>query len=153
MTFPKLNLPPVDLRLRQNKEGRTLVFDPLRRRFVTLTAEEWVRQHFVRFLMDDRGFPCALLGNEVGVTVGGVARRCDSVLFSREGGLPRVIIEYKAPHVAISQEVFTQIQSYNSVLRADYLVVSNGLRHFCCHMDYERQTVTFLPQIPHYRDL
>lgn len=153
MTFPKLNLPPVDLRLRQNKEGRTLVFDPLRRRFVTLTAEEWVRQHFVRFLMDDRGFPGALLGNEVGVTVGGVARRCDSVLFSREGGLPRVIVEYKAPHVAISQEVFTQIQSYNSVLRADYLVVSNGLRHFCCHMDYERQTATFLPQIPHYRDL
>lgn len=153
MTFPKLNLPSVELRLRQNSAGRTLVFDPLRRRFVTLTAEEWVRQHFVHFLMTDRGYPSALLGNEVGLTVGGVARRCDSVLFSRQGGEPRVIVEYKAPHIAISQEVFTQIQSYNSVLRADYLIVSNGLRHFCCRMDYSRHCATFLPHIPHYRDL
>lgn len=153
MSFPPLNLPKAPLRLRTSRTGRTMVFDPLRKRYVTLTAEEWVRQHFVHFLVNERHFPPALLGNEVGVSVGGVLRRCDSVLFDREGGTPRVVIEYKAPHVGISREVFAQIQSYNSVLRADYLIVSNGLEHFCCHIDYQHFQVRFLPEIPHYSQL
>jgi hypothetical protein len=91
--------------------------------------------------------------NEVTIDVGGVSRRSDTVLYRREGGTPRMIIEYKAPDVEITQEVFNQISSYNSVLHAEYLVVSNGLRHFCCHLDYESQQYRFLPEIPAYSDL
>lgn len=153
MNFPTLQLPEAPLRLRRSDTGRSLVFDPLRRRYVTLTAEEWVRQHFVHYLTAHLGYPSALLANEIGVEVGGVSRRCDSVLFSREGGVPRLIVEYKAPQVPITQEVFLQIQSYNSVLRAEYLVVSNGLRHFCCRVDYATQRIIFLPQVPRYETL
>lgn len=153
MNFPTLQLPQAPLRLRRNAEGRPLVFDFLRNRYVTLTAEEWVRQHFVHYLTVHLGYPSALLANEVGVEVGGVSRRCDSVLFSREGGVPRLIVEYKAPQVPITQEVFLQIQSYNSVLRAEYLVVSNGLRHFCCKIDYDLQRVSFLSEVPRYDEL
>lgn len=153
MSFPQLNLPPTTLRVRKNKQGRPLVFDPLRKRYVTLTAEEWVRQHFVAFLIHVLGYPSGLLANEISISVGGVNRRCDSVLFARDGGTPRLIIEYKAPQVVITQDVFTQIQSYNSVLKVDYLIVSNGLQHFCCHIDYLTQKVIFLHEIPYYDEL
>jgi hypothetical protein len=85
--------------------------------------------------------------------VGGVSRRCDTVLYAREGGVPRLIVEYKAPQVTITESVFTQVQSYNSVLRADYLIVSNGIQHFCCRIDYVMHRVQFLPEIPRYEDL
>lgn len=153
LPFPQLQLPVPELRLRKNAEGRVQVYDELRKRFVTLTAEEWVRQHFVSFLVKHRGYPMGLLANEVGVNVGGVSRRCDTVLFAREGGMPRMIVEYKAPQVAITEGVFTQVQSYNSVLRADYLVVSNGRQHYCCRVNYEEQRIEFLRDIPFYKDL
>ena len=140
--FPPLNLPTPALRLRKTADGRPQVYDGLRKRFVTLTAEEWVR-----------GFPQGLLANEVGVNVGGVSRRCDTVLYAREGGVPRLIVEYKAPQITITESVFTQVQSYNSVLRADYLIVSNGIQHFCCRIDYAKHRVQFLPEIPRYEDL
>ena len=100
-----------------------------------------------------KGYPAALLGNEVGLKVGGVSRRCDSVLYHRDGGRPRAIIEYKAPSVPITQQVFTQIASYNSVLRADYLFVTNGINHYCCHIDYEAGNVEYLREIPAYTEL
>lgn len=152
-TFPILNLPAASLHVKTGQTGRQLVYDPLRRRFVTLTAEEWVRQHFVHFLVSERGFPPALMANEVGVNVGGVTRRCDSVLFARADAAPRVIIEYKAPHIGITEAVFRQVESYNSILHADYLIVSNGLRHFCCYFDYANNRTQFLPDIPHYHQL
>ena len=130
-----------------------MIYDFLRRRFVALTPEEWVRQHFTHFLVEHRHYPAALLGNEITVQLNGVARRCDSVLYSRDGGRPRMIVEYKAPDVPVTQAVFTQISAYNSVLRADYLVVSNGLAHYCCRMDYEQNKVEFLPEIPFYEEL
>ena len=147
-----LNLPPVTLKT-QTSGAQTSVFDFLRRRYVRLTPEEWVRQHFTHFLVEHRHYPAALLGNEITVQLNGVARRCDSVLYSRDGGRPRMIVEYKAPDVPVTQAVFTQISAYNSVLRADYLVVSNGLAHYCCRMDYERQKAEFLPEIPFYEEL
>ena len=130
-----------------------MIYDFLRRRFVALTPEEWVRQHFTHFLVEHRHYPAALLGNEITVQLNGVARRCDSVLYSRDGGRPRMIVEYKAPEVPVTQAVFTQISAYNSVLRADYLVVSNGMAHYCCRMDYEQNKVEFLPEIPFYEEL
>ena len=147
-----LNLPSFNIKTKV-QGGRTLVFDFLRRRYVTLTPEEWVRQHFVHFLVEHKGYPAALLGNEVGLKVGGVSRRCDSVLYHRDGGRPRAIVEYKAPSVPITQQVFTQIASYNSVLRADYLFVTNGINHYCCHIDYEAGNVEYLREIPAYPEL
>ena len=147
-----LNLPPVSLKTKNTGE-RIMVFDFLRRRYVALTPEEWVRQHFVHFLVDRKGYPAALLANEVSLCVGGAARRCDTVLYRREGGAPRLIVEYKAPHVAITEKVFTQISSYNSVLRADYLIVTNGMSHYCCRMDYARCSYVFLPDVPDFGEL
>lgn len=148
-----LNLPPGDLRLSADAQGNTLIFDPLRRKNLILTPEEWVRQHFVHFLINHLGYPPALMANEVGVTLNGLTRRCDTVVWNRTDASPLVIIEYKAPTVEITAAVFDQIARYNMVLRAPYLIVSNGLRHFCCHLDPAAHTYTFLPNLPPYSDL
>ena len=147
-----LNLPTCELKIRDQK-GIAQIFDFLRRRYLRLTPEDWVRQHFTHYLVEHKNFPSALLANEVTINVGGVARRCDSVLYHRVGGRPRVIVEYKAPHIQITQAVFQQIYSYNSVLHADYLIVSNGLVHYCCHVDYEKMQVNYLRDIPSYEEL
>lgn len=147
-----LNLPPFKIKTIE-KNGRTAIYDFLRRRYITLTPEEWVRQHFTHFLIEHKGYPAALLANEVSLNIGGTTRRCDSVLYHHNGGRPRVIIEYKAPYIAITQNTFTQIASYNSQLKADYLIVSNGLVHYCCYMDYENNKVIYLQEIPDYHSL
>ena len=147
-----LNLPTFQIKT-THRNGRTQIYDFLRRRYVMLTPEEWVSQHFTHFLVDHLGYPAALLGNEVTIDVGGVARRCDTVLYRREGGTPRLIVEYKAPDIPISEHVFNQISAYNSVLRADYLIVSNGVEHYCCHLDYVHRTAEFLPGIPRHAEL
>ena len=147
----ELNLPPFDLRLRDN-DGHRQVLDVLRRRYVALTPEEWVRQHFVHFLIEHKGYPMGLLANEVELRVGGKRLRCDTILYDRTMK-PQMIVEYKAPDVSITQRVFDQVSTYNLLLHVDYLIVSNGRRHYCCRMDYERQGYTFLHDIPHYTDL
>lgn len=152
MSLPPLNLPPAPLRLRQGAE-REEVWCSLRHRFVALTPEEWVRQHFVHFLTEHRGYPAALMGNEMSIRVGNTTRRCDTILYNKEGGTPRAVMEYKAPTVAITQAVFTQISSYNSVLRTDYLFVSNGLQTIVCHIDKAAHAYCFLPDVPHYEEL
>lgn len=151
--YPVLNLPPAELRIRPRPDGSQEVFDFLRRRYVKLTPEEWVRQHFVHFLVEHKHFPAGLLGNEVSLTLHGATRRCDSLLFDQKGARPRLIVEYKAPTVPVTQEVFAQIQAYNSVLRADYLIVSNGLTHYVCHLDYDARKADFLTDIPDYSEL
>lgn len=148
----QLNLPPFNIKVAK-REGQTTIYDFLRHRYLRLTPEEWVRQHFTHFLVEHKGYPTALLANEVTIDVNGVARRCDSVLYKAAGGMPRMIIEYKAPHIHITQSVFQQIYSYNSVLRADYLIVSNGINHYCCHVDYDNMRVDFLKDIPNYIEL
>lgn len=148
----QLNLPPFNIKVAE-REGQTTIYDFLRHRYIRLTPEEWVRQHFTHFLVEHKGYPTALLANEVTINVNGVARRCDSVLYKAAGGMPRMIIEYKAPHIHITQSVFQQIYSYNSVLRADYLIVSNGINHYCCHVDYDNMRVDFLKDIPNYIEL
>lgn len=148
----QLNLPPFNIKVAE-REGQTTIYDFLRHHYIRLTPEEWVRQHFTHFLVEHKGYPTALLANEVTIDVNGVARRCDSVLYKAAGGMPRMIIEYKAPHIHITQSVFQQIYSYNSVLRADYLIVSNGINHYCCHVDYDNMRVDFLKDIPYYIEL
>lgn len=146
-----LNLPAAPLRTQQ-KDGRMQVFDVLRRRFVALTPEEWVRQHFIHYLINYKGYPAALLGNEVPLKVGLMQKRCDSVLYGNNTK-PVMIIEYKASHVNITQKVFDQICRYNITMRVPYLIVSNGLQHYCCHVDYEKGTYSFLADVPSYEEL
>lgn len=148
-----LNLPPRELRLGVDAAGHTCVFDPLRRKSVVLTPEEWVRQHFVAFLIAELGYPPALMANEVGVRLNGLQRRCDTVVWNRTDASPLVILEYKAPSVEITAQVFDQIARYNMVLLAPYLIVTNGLRHFCCRLDADSRTYSFLREIPPYASL
>ncbi len=147
----QLNLPSYAIQLGGTRE-KPEVFDFLRRRYVALTPEEWVRQHFVHWLVEEKGYPKGLLGNEIALQCGSKRLRCDSVLYDRQKR-PMMILEYKAPTVALTQQVFDQIASYNHLLHVDYLTVSNGLQHYCCRMDYERQCYTLLPDIPDYGDL
>ncbi|MBO4984887.1 MAG: type I restriction enzyme HsdR N-terminal domain-containing protein [Bacteroides sp.] len=146
-----LNLPTFNVKLSE-REGKTFIFDSLRRRYVTLTPEEWVRQHFVHFLIEQKGYPAAWLANEVTLQLNGTRKRADTVLY-RSDLSARMIVEYKAPEVEITQRVFDQIMRYNQVLRVDYLIVSNGIRHFCCHIDYQRNSYSFLQEIPRYEEL
>ena len=143
-----LNLPKYETKICE-RDGKLQIFDPLRKYHVALTPEEWVRQHFVNFLIESRGFPAALMANEVAITVNGMKRRCDTVVYDKQLQ-PRVIVEYKAPTVKITKEVFAQISRYNLTLKVDYLIVSNGLQHFCCRMDYPNNSYTFLQEIPEY---
>lgn len=144
----QLNLPPFDMKLSGTRE-RMKVFDILRRRYVALTPEEWVRQHFVNYLINHLGYPAPLLANEVQLTVGEKHLRADTVLFSRDMR-PRMIVEYKAPSVAITPDVFNQIAAYNTLLHVDYLVVSNGVEHYCRRIDYTTGQAVSLDNIPTY---
>ena len=147
----EINLPPYEIKLRE-QDGKRQIFDFLRRKYVSLTPEEWVRQHFVNYLLNHKGYPKGLLANEVELRVGEKKLRCDTLLYNK-GLQPQMIIEYKAPDIELTQRVFDQITVYNFLLRVDYLVVSNGLQHYCCRMDYEHQSYTFLQDIPGYAAL
>ena len=147
----QLNLPPYEIKIRET-DGRRTILDILRRKYVALTPEEWVRQHFVHFLIEQKGYPTTLLANEVQLNVGNKLLRADSVLYGSDLH-PRMIIEYKAPTVSITQKVFDQISVYNMLLKVDYLVVSNGINHYVCKMNYENQKYFFLREIPEYKDL
>ena len=146
-----LNLPSFTVKIQQ-RNGKNLIFDPLRKKYVALTPEEWVRQHFTHFLTDHKGYPKGLLANEIQLDLNGTKKRCDTVLFNKDLSA-RMIVEYKAPHIAITQAVFDQITRYNMVLKVDYLIVSNGINHYCCKIDYQSMSYSFLPDIPSYTDL
>ena len=147
----RLNLPPFEIKLRGTK-AQPQIFDILRKKYIALTPEEWVRQHFVHFLVEHKGYPAALMANEIQLKVGEKTLRADSVLYSRDLK-PRMIIEYKAPHIPITQKVFDQISIYNMLLHVDYLVVSNGLQHYICKLDYNDKKYLFLEYIPDYKEL
>ena len=146
-----LNLPKTDLKI-IIKEEKQLVFDILRRKFVALTPEEWVRQLFVHHLIRDKGYPAECIGNEISLTLNGTRKRCDSVVYD-QNAQPAMIIEYKSPDVEITQQVFDQISRYNIKLRVKWLVVSNGVHHYCCHVDYDSGTCQFVEDIPPYSDI
>lgn len=148
-----MNLPEYEnIKLRMAQNGKHEVLDVLRQRFVTLTPEEWVRQHFVHFLISHRGYPAALMANEVELAVGDKRLRCDSVLFDRERR-PRMIIEYKAESIPVTEKVLRQVATYNMLLHVDYLMVSNGNTHLCLHYNATEGRWQCLPDIPYYKDL
>lgn len=147
----KLNLPNFEIKLKGTKE-KPFIWDILRCKYVAVTPEEWVRQHFVHFLVEHKNYPSTLLANEIKLGVGDKTLRADTVLYSRQL-TPRMIIEYKAPHIPITQKVFDQISIYNMLLHVDYLIVSNGLQHYICKMDYDGKKYLFLEDIPDYKEI
>ena len=147
----RLNLPQYEIKIGE-KDGKRRIFDFLRRKYVALTPEEWVRQHFTHFLVEHKGYPKGLMGNEVELHIGDKRLRCDTILYNKQGK-PQMIIEYKAPNIQIQQKTFDQISVYNLLLHVDYLIVSNGLQHYCCKMDYDNQKYLFLQDIPDYENL
>jgi len=130
-------------------EGTTQVFDAVRKKYLVLTPEEWVRQHFIHYLNSEKKYPLGLMGIEQMVKYNEQSTRADIVLYTTEGN-PNMIVECKAPRVKITQDAFNQIAKYNFKLRVDFLVVTNGMKHFCCAMDYENNKITFLEEIPSY---
>lgn len=148
----ELNLPSFEYEISQGEDGVTRIYDRLRKKFVALTPEEWVRQHFVNYLISERGYPGGLMANEVSLKLNSTARRCDTLVYSRTGK-PVAVVEYKAPSIAVTQAVFDQIARYNSVIGAAYLMVSNGLSHYCCRYDEKSEGYVFLRDIPRYEEL
>ena len=148
MDFPKLNLPNVVLKTKL-VEGTTQVFDVVRKKYFKLTLEEWVRQHFIHYLNQDKNYPLGLMGVEKMIKYNNLKTRADIVIYNinRE---PSMLVECKAPEIKITQDTFDQIARYNFSLRVKYLVVTNGIQHFCCSMDYEKPTISFLEEIPSY---
>jgi hypothetical protein len=147
----KLNLPEYDFQQRM-LEGRLQVLDPFRKRYVVLTPEEEVRQRFARYLMEERGYPASLIQTEYTLRLNEMVRRCD-ILVHKPAGSPAVLVECKAPGVKISQETFDQAARYNMVFRVRYLMVTNGMKHYCCKIDFDTRKTEFLSSIPRYEEI
>lgn len=146
--MPSLNLPLYAPKMME-KDGKKLIFDPLRQKYVVLTPEEWVRQRFINYLITVKGYPKELMGNEIALTLNGTLRRCDTVVYDKYLA-PLMVIEYKAAQVNITQAVFDQIVRYNMVMQVNYLIVSNGRSHYCCEIDCSNKRYNFLEDIPSY---
>lgn len=144
----KLNLPSYTFKLKSN-EKHTLIFDNLRKKYLVLTPEEWVRQHYVQYLVQEKNYPVSLIALEKQLTINNLKKRTDIVVYNKDGQ-PEIIVECKAPHIKISQDTFDQIARYNLQLKAKYLIVTNGLEHYYCSMDFENENYQFLKEIPSY---
>lgn len=148
-----LNLPSFNARIRQNPQnGLEEIWDTQRKKWVKLTPEEWVRQHFVHYLIDSLQYPSGRIGNEISIKVGQLERRCDTVIFGDDTSA-LMIIEYKATSVTLTQQVFDQVSRYNLALKVDWLIVSNGLNHYCCHLNRSKNCWEFVREIPTYQEL
>lgn len=149
--FTKLNLPFTPVKIK-GSPATLKIFDPIRKKYVAFTPEEFVRRQFTAWLTDSLGYPASLMANEIGIELNGTKKRCDTVVFGPDGG-HLMIVEYKAPDVTINQEVFDQIVRYNLVLRAGCLTVTNGMSHYCCIIDYNSGSIRFLPEVPDFQTL
>lgn len=147
----QLNLPAYNFRIIKKNE-KPFIFDDLRKKFVALTPEEWVRQHFIRFLIDVKHYPASLIAIEKQLVINGLKKRCDAVVYNRNAE-PLMIIEFKATTVSIAQQTFDQAAVYNSKLKVDYFIISNGLKHYCCRLDKNVLQYNFLDDIPDFDSL
>lgn len=145
----ELNLPSYSFRLKSS-ENKTLIFDIIRKKYVVLTPEEWVRQHIIHYLIEEKKYPQSLIAVEKKLELNGLTKRTDIVVFNKQGN-PEIIIECKAPEVTINQTTFDQIARYNMTLNAPFLMISNGINHYYCTMDKVNQQYHFLPELPLYQ--
>ncbi len=143
-----LNFPTYSFRFK-NSENKVSIFDEIRKKFILLTPEEWVRQHVVQFLLQDKNYPKSYINVEKLIKINDLSKRYDGVVFQPNGEI-FLLIECKAPEVPISQQTFDQIARYNLVLKAKYLMVTNGLNHYFCQMDFENEKYVFLKELPEY---
>jgi type I site-specific restriction-modification system R (restriction) subunit len=144
-----LNLPVYDFRF-NTKGARTCIFDSIRRRYVLLTPEEWVRQNFIQYLIREKNYPQSLMAVEKQISLNGKLFRFDLVVYNRNG-LPLLVAEFKAPEVKITQEAFDQVVRYNYTLQVEHVVVTNGLQHFACQIDYRSNSFSYLEEIPEFQ--
>lgn len=147
----KLNLPEYDLKWKE-ENGLTYIYDPFRSRYLQLTPEEYVRQRFAQYLVQDRNYPAGLMQTEHALKLNNMLKRCD-ILVRDPSGAPAVIVECKAPKVKIQQEVFDQVARYNLTFRVKYLMVTNGMQHYCCSVEQESGRIEFLKEIPEFNAL
>lgn len=145
----KLHFPQYSFRFK-NSENKTLVFDEIRKKFVVLTPEEWVRLHTVQFLLKEKRYPKSLINVEKQLQLNQTLKRYDIAVFNSDGRI-FLIVECKAPTIPITQHTFDQIARYNLALDAQYLMVTNGLDHFFCQMDFENERYLFLKELPNYK--
>jgi type I site-specific restriction-modification system R (restriction) subunit len=142
----RLNLPYYEFRF-NSKGEKTYIFDVVRKRFVLLTPEEWVRQNFMQYLISEKNYPQSLMAVEKQISLNGKLFRFDLVVY-RKNGQPLLVAEFKAPDVKISQETFNQVVRYNMSLKVKHVLVSNGLQHFVCEIDYEKNSYKYLQEVP-----
>ncbi|MCK5440370.1 MAG: type I restriction enzyme HsdR N-terminal domain-containing protein [Maribacter sp.] len=143
-----LNFPTYDFRFK-NSENKIHIFDAIRKKFVVLQPEEWVRQHTVQFLIMEKKYPKSLINVEKQLTINSLKKRYDIVVFDQKGNIS-ILVECKAPKITITQQTFDQIARYNMQLKANFLMVTNGLQHFYCKMDYTQEKYHFLEYIPDF---
>jgi hypothetical protein len=141
-----LNFPSYSFRLKNN-ENKIQIFDIIRKKFVKLTPEEWVRQHCVHFLIEEKKNPISNISIEKLVEINGIKKRYDIVVFKSDGSID-LLVECKSIDVDISQKTFDQIAQYNFVIQANFLMVTNGLKHYFCQMDFENKKYIFLEDLP-----
>jgi len=144
----KLNLPEYTFKIK-SENSRQFIFDSIRKKYVRLTPEEWVRQNFMQFLVVEKKYSSSLLTVEAAVNINGNPQRADLIVFDRQA-TPVLVAEFKAPEVKITQQTFDQIARYNMPLKVKFLIVSNGLQHYCCQVDFESGTYSFLQEIPEF---
>lgn len=147
----KLNLPEFQFNIK-TENNKELIFDEIRKKYLVLTPEEWVRQNFIKYLIEEKHYPKSLIAIEKHIILNNLLKRCDAVVYDKNGN-PKVIVEFKAPEVKISKKTFEQISQYNFKLKVGFLIVSNGLTHFCCKVDYDKFTTEFYPEIPFFNQL
>ena len=146
-----LNLPPYPFKISDNN-GQLTLFDEIRKKHLVITPEEWVRQHFVQYLINQKKYPKTLIKLEGGLRLHGMAKRTDIVVFNAMGD-KILMIECKAPAINIDQKVFDQIARYNMTHKIALLAVTNGLQHYYCRIDFENQAYKFIPELPAYDEL
>lgn len=146
-----IELPEYQFKVRRN-DGKSEIFDIVRRKFVALTPEEWVRQRFVQYLLREKNVPSTLIAIEKTLVYNTMKKRADIVAYSSKG-FPVLMVECKSEEVELSQKVFDQIAVYNIALKVPFLIITNGLNHLCCEIDFENASYSFLQEIPDYRDI
>ena len=142
----KLSFPNYEFRLKKIDEKR-FIFDEIRKKYIELTAEEWVRQNCVKFLINEKKYKSQLIAVEKKIILNNLTKRFDIIAYDNNGD-PNLLVECKAPNIAIRQETFDQILSYNRVINSKYLMITNGIIHYYCKIDNK---INFLKDIPHYK--
>ncbi len=145
----KLNFPEYNFKLKK-QDGKSLIFDPIRKKYYILTPEEWIRQHTLQYLILEKKYPISLIAVEKELQINHTKRRFDIVVFNREM-TPEILVECKAPTIEISQKTFDQANQYNWLLKAPYLFLTNGLKHYICQIDFEANQFKFLKELPQNR--